>query len=269
MRQCLILLLCLPMWANADIYQWKDNKGKTHFSDHPDTVVNAEKITVQAGVGYVRVKTVYDGDTVVLDDGRKIRLLGINTPEIQHRDNAADAGGDEAKAWLISKLKEAKVRIETDAEKTDSYGRTLAYLFTENKEHINVLLVAQGLAQVSIFPPNLKYVSELVNAQQQAEAAKLGIWQRPEYAAIPVEQLTEAGHFGWTRLIGKVRAVRPERKFVYLDFTDCFNARIDMDGLSLFPDLASFQGKTIEVRGWLNRRKDKFSMLIRHPSAIK
>lgn len=268
MKILLILLLCLPAWVSAEVYQWQDANGKKHFSDRSNSP-NAEKIAIKAGYGFYRVKSIFDGDTVVLEDGQKIRLLGINTPEVQHRDKLADAGGEEAKQWLIAKLKDTKVRVETDVEKTDNYGRTLGYLFTENKEHINVLLVAAGLAEVTIWPPNLKYVTDLINAGQQAETAKLGIWQRPEYAPIPVAQLTEAGHSGWTRIIGKVRSVHPARKFVYLEFSDRFNARIEKEWLSLFPDPKSYQGKTIEVRGWLNKRKDQFSMLIRHPSAIK
>lgn len=268
MKIVLILLLSLPVWVSAEVYQWQDANGKAHFSDHtiePD----AKKVAIKTTQGIYRIKTIYDGDTVVLEDGQKIRLLGINTPEIAHRGNEADAGGNEAKSWLIAKLKEGKVRLETDVEKTDSYGRTLGHLFTENNEHINVLLVAAGLAQASIWPPNLKYANELVKAEQQAETAKLGIWQRPEYAAIPVEQLTEEGHHGWTRIVGKIKKINPAKKFVYLEFSDRFNARIEKDSLSLFPDLNSYQGKTIEVRGWLNKRGDKFSMLIRHPSAIK
>lgn len=159
MKIVLILLLLLPVWVNAEVYQWQDAKGKAHFSDHtiePD----AKKVAIQTTQGVYRIKTIYDGDTVVLEDGQKICLLGINTPEISHRGNQADAGGNEAKSWLIAKLKDGKVRLETDVEKTDSYGRTLGHLFTENNEHINVLLVAAGLAQASIWPPNLKYANE-------------------------------------------------------------------------------------------------------------
>ncbi|MFZ2403611.1 MAG: thermonuclease family protein, partial [Methylobacter sp.] len=231
------------------------------------------------------VKTVYDGDTVVLEDGRKIRFLGINTPEVQHRDKLADAGGDEAKRWLADKLKNTKVRLEVGVEKTDKYGRTLAHLFTEKKEHINLQLVEAGLATVSIYPPELFYVNELVKAQNQAEQTRLGIWGRPEYAAIPVGSLTEAGHPGWTRLVGKVVNIRKTRKSVYLEFSpvlspsaapvlsaaegDAFEARIENKWLDLFPDVNGYLGKTIEVRGWLSKSKGHWSMLIRHPSAIK
>ncbi|MGZ5623024.1 MAG: thermonuclease family protein [Methylobacter sp.] len=267
MRILLVLLLCLSGWVRADIYEWQDANGSKHFSDRP--VADAKKIDIKPGYDFYRVKTVYDGDTVVLEDGRKIRLLGINTPEVQHRDKPADAGGEEAKRWLIDKLKNSKVRLEIGAEKTDKYGRTLAHLFTEKKEHINLQLVAEGLAAVSIYPSEQYYVDELVKAQEQAEQAKLGIWGRPEYAAIPVGSLTEDGHQGWTRLVGKVANINRARKSIYLEFSPEFEARIENKWLDLFPDVNGYLGKTIEVRGWLNKRAGRLSMLIRHPSAIK
>lgn len=263
----LILLLCMPVYADSKIYQWRDKTGSEHFSDrfNPD----AKIVDIKPGYGFYTVKTVYDGDTVELEDGRKIRLLGINTPEVQHKDKMAEAGGEEAKAWLIDKLQHTKVRLEFDVEKTDKYGRTLAYLFTENKEHINLSLVKAGLAAISIYPPNLRYVDEFVAAGNKAEQEKLGIWQRPEYAAIPVGNLTEAGHSGWTRLVGKVAAIRETPKSVYLVFSSQFEARIDRKGLSLFPDVNSYPGKTVEARGWLSKNRKQFSIFIRHPSAIR
>jgi endonuclease YncB( thermonuclease family) len=262
----LVLLLCLPLWAQAEIYQWQDTGGKKHFSDRSHA--DAKIITVNPGYSYQAIKTVYDGDTVVLEDGRKIRLLGINTPEIRHRDKQADAGGDEAKQWLVKRLKNTKVRLQTDAELTDKYKRTLGHLFTQNKAHINLELVQAGLAEVSIYPPNLLFTSELLAGQHQAEQAKRGIWQRPEFAVQPVSGLTDEGHTGWTRLAGKVLAVRDTRKSIYLVFSDKFEARIERKWQALFPEANSYLGKNLEVRGWLNRNRGKFSMLIRHPSAI-
>ena len=267
MRILLILLLCLSGWVHADIYEWQDANGSKHFSDRP--VAEAKKLAIKPGYDFFRVKTVFDGDTVLLEDGRKIRFLGINTPEIQHRDKPADAGGDEAKRWLLAQLKDSKVRLEISAEKTDKYDRTLAHLFTENKQHLNLQLVEAGLAAVSIYPPNLLYVDQLVKAENNAEHAGLGIWARPEYAPIPVSSLTEAGHPGWTRLLGKVINIRRTRKSVYLEFSPAFDARIENKWLELFPEVNAYLGKSIEVRGWLSKSKGHLSMLIRHPSAIK
>ena len=181
----------------------------------------------------------------------------------------AEAGAEDAKAWLVNKLQHARVRLEFDSEKTDKYGRTLAHLFTEKKEHINLSLVKAGLATTSIYPPNLLYVNELLAAENKAEQDKLGIWQRPEYAAIPVGNLTEAGHPGWSRLVGKVITIRNTPKSIYLVFSSLFEARIERKWQSLFPDVNDYLGKTVEVRGWLSNNKKHFSLLIRHPSAIR
>jgi endonuclease YncB( thermonuclease family) len=267
-RLLLILLLALSLPSAAAVYEWQDADGKKHYTDQ--VTPEAKTLSLPApGYSYFTVSRVYDGDTIELSDGNKIRLLGINTPEVQHFNKQADAGGDEAKRWLTEKLKNRTVRLVTDVEKTDKYGRTLAHVFTDSKEHINLELVATGLAEASIYPPNLLFVDELVKAQNQAEKNHLGIWQRPEYAPIAVDLLTDQGHTGWTRIVGKVDNIKQTKKSIYLNFTDQFSARIDRDWESLFPDLNSLTGKTVEVRGWLNKNRGKFSMLLRHPSAIK
>jgi micrococcal nuclease len=267
MKFLLILLLGCSVLACADIYQWQDLKGNKHFSDRAHG--NSKKIEIKPGYSYYKVERVYDGDTVKLEDGRKIRLLGINTPEVQHRNQATEAGGETAKRWLMDKLKNQKVRLVTDVEQTDKYKRTLAYLFSENKEHINLQLVETGLAAVNIYPPNLLYVDELVAAGIRAEQANRGIWQQAEYAVIPVNRLGYDGHSGWIRLMGKVSVIRSSKKYVYLEFSDLFQARIEKKWLSLFPDINSYLGRTVEIRGWLNKNRGGWSMLIRHPSAIK
>jgi len=261
-----LLLLCLAYWVNADIYGWLDDAGNKHYSDRPQAA--AKVLDIKPGYGFYPVKKVFDGDTLMLEDGRKVRLLGVNTPEIEHRNQPEQAGGEEAKRWLVNKLQNRKVRLEMDTESTDKYGRTLAHVFTDQKDHINLQLVEQGLATVNIYPPNLLYVESLIKAERNAERTRLGIWRRPEYDPIPVERLAASGHPGWTRITGRITDFRDSRKFVYLKFSDKFEARIEKQGLSMFPDLSSYRGHAVEVRGWLNKYKDGYSMLIRHPSAI-
>ncbi len=170
---------------------------------------------------------------------------------------------------MQGKLEHAKVRLEFDVERTDKYGRTLAYLVTDKNENINVALVKEGLATVSIFPPNLRYVNQLVDAGNQAEHAHRGIWALPDYAPMAINTLTEAGHSGWARWVGKVIEIRTTPKYIFLVFSDNFDARIERQWLSLFPNVETYLGKTVEVRGWLNKRKKHFSVLVRHPSVIK
>jgi micrococcal nuclease len=106
----------LAVYANAlDIFSWKDENGGTHFSDQ--AAPGAERLRVDhdgspARPDWAVVKSVYDGDTITLENGDKVRLLGINTPEIDGGYRRGEAGGQEAKAWLTQKILGRKVRLE-------------------------------------------------------------------------------------------------------------------------------------------------------------
>ncbi|MBM4208565.1 MAG: DUF4124 domain-containing protein [Gammaproteobacteria bacterium] len=267
MNRLLIFILCYSVAACADVYRWQDEKGAKHYSDRAHD--KSTKLVVKPGYSFVKVEKIFDGDTIKLEDGRKIRLLGVNAPEVRHPGQETEAGGDSAKRWLTDKLINKKVRLVKDAEETDKYNRVLAHVFTESKEHINLQLIETGLAAVNIYPPNMLYAEQLAAAGAHAEAAKKGIWGRAEYASVPVEQLNEDGRRGWLRITGKVAVIRSSRKFVYLEFSPGFQVRIEKQWLGLFPEYENYRGKTLEARGWLNKNRGGWSMLIRHPSALK
>jgi micrococcal nuclease len=250
----------------AEVFKWQDLQGKTHYSEYAQK--GAQIVAIRPAYTYIAVQKVYDGDTVQLVDGRKVRLLGINTPEIAHRNRNAEIGGDAAKEWLEKRLRGKKVRLQTDVEKQDNYGRELAYLFTEEGAHINEELVKQGLAAVSIHPPNLLYVEPLLVAQREAETGKLGIWSYADYAVKSAAALSHEHSRGWQRLAGRINSVHRRGKYVYLDFSRQFSARISQDDLPLFADPDAYLGKEVEVRGWLSRSKEHYSLQLRHPSAI-
>ncbi|MBL4743158.1 MAG: thermonuclease family protein, partial [Cycloclasticus sp.] len=109
-----------------------------------------------------RVVRVVDGDTVILDGGEKVRLLGINTPELGFHGKPVEAGALAAKSLLQQWVLNKQVSVVRDVERKDHYGRTLAHLFIEGSGHINVLMLQSGLATLSLHPPNLKYYAELL-----------------------------------------------------------------------------------------------------------
>lgn len=263
----LSLILAGAVSACAEVYEWKDAGGKSHYSDRGSE--NSKKLNIKPGYAYFTIEKVFDGDTVQLADGRKVRLLGINTPEIGHRSRPGEPGGEAAKAWLSKTLLNRKVRLVTDAETTDKYQRTLAHVFTERNEHINLELVKNGLAAVDIHPPNLLFADELAAAQEAAEQDGRGLWGREEYEPLPADELTEDGHAGWLRLTGELKTIRNSRKYVYLEFSNLFQAKIEKRWLRLFPNLNNLTGKELEVRGWLNKNRGGWTMIIRHPSALK
>lgn len=117
----------------------------------------------------VQVKRVYDGDTILLEDGRKVRYLGINSPEFQEPFYL------KAKRLNESLVMGREIRLEFDQERTDSYGRVLAYVFAGN-EMVNARLVQEGLAQAFFIGPNRKHHALLLRLQAEAQQHKVGMW---------------------------------------------------------------------------------------------
>lgn len=256
----------------GEVYRWRDDRGHAHYSDRPKA--GADRIAVQApppsssSQALVRVVKVYDGDTIVLDGGDKVRLLGINTPEVAGHRKSEEAGGEEAKAWLRREIQGRRVRVEQDVSTRDKYQRLLAHVFREDGTHINLALVDAGLATTDIHPPNLKYVNLLVEAERRAERAQRGIWNLAEYQAKVVEFTRNRKLSGWQRLVGKPIAVEKGRGYWRLQFPDQFSVRIPEEHLSLFPPLHTYLHQMIEARGWVSHRGDRYSVLVRHPSAL-
>ncbi len=121
----------------------------------------------------VRVR---DGDTVVLEGGRKVRLLGIDAPEMEREGRPADFLAHKAKKVLTGLAQGKRVRLEYDKLRYDHYGRILAYLFLPDGSNLNQVLVRQGLARVYTIKPNMRYRNDLLAAQQEAIQARRGIW---------------------------------------------------------------------------------------------
>lgn len=120
-----------------------------------------------------RVKKVVDGDTIVLEDGTKVRYIGLNTPERGRPfyEEATDAN---------RKLVENKgVRLEFDVVEIDRYGRTLAYVF-EGEIFVNLELLRQGYANVFTVPPDVKYEELFREAEREAREAERGLWATRE-----------------------------------------------------------------------------------------
>lgn len=127
---------------------------------------------------WYHVRWVDDGDTIVLQDGRRVRYIGINAPEIEHEDRKAEPLCNEAKSLNKRLVYQKKVRLEFDQDKQDQYGRWLAYVFIEDGTLINARILAQGYAFYLYRRPNLTYNSVFFNSQRKAMSGKKGMWQK-------------------------------------------------------------------------------------------
>ncbi|HEB77597.1 MAG TPA: DUF4124 domain-containing protein [Methylothermaceae bacterium] len=267
MLRVLLLGILLGLTAaQAAVFQWRDAQGQYHYGDRP--VPGAETVELRTEPSYYLVKKVYDGDTVLLEDGRRIRLLNINTPEIETERKRGEPGGEEAKAMLTSLVRDQSVRLEYDVERHDKYGRTLAHLFRRDGLHLNLQLVKAGWAVANIHPPNLKYADEILAAQAEAQSAGKGIWGMDYYAPKPIETLLKKRLHGWQRLVGMPRRLKQGRKYMRLQFLANIQVLIPRRNLQWFPKLQQYLGKRVEVRGWPSRRGRSYSILVRHPSAL-
>lgn len=120
------------------------------------------------------IEYVHDGDTVFLEDGRKVRLLGIDTPEIGEH---AECYGEEAAALLRRLLPEgSEVWVLPDVEPLDQYGRSLLFIYTDDATNINLAMLQRGAAEVEQYAPNLMLRDELELAESEARHGAEGMW---------------------------------------------------------------------------------------------
>lgn len=265
----MIIFGCLIMQPalSTEIFRIEDATGKVTYSDKATSGAEKVQLPNRTFRHLQRVKNVYDGDTIILENGQRVRLLGINTPEIESRHRPGEPGGVAAKEWLLGQLKDQKVYLEYDLEKRDKYKRLLAHVFLADGKHLNLELLKNGLAFMNVIPPNLRHADMFSRAQQQAENQKLGIWALPAYQIRPLIQIS-SGSRGWQRYLGTPQTIRQKRSYTYLIINDQVDIRIANDHLKYFPALETYLGETIEIRGWVSRRNKKFSILAHHPSAL-
>jgi endonuclease YncB( thermonuclease family) len=129
----------------------------------------------------VTVARVVDGDTIVVNPAvsgtEDVRLLGVDTPETVDPNEPVEPYGPEASAFTKQQLEGERITLIFDQEKTDQYGRTLAYVrISGQSETFNETLLQQGYAQLYVVPPNDRYEVTFSRAQDQARQAQRGIW---------------------------------------------------------------------------------------------
>ncbi|MBI9084315.1 MAG: thermonuclease family protein [Desulfobacterales bacterium] len=129
-----------------------------------------------------RVRFVIDGDTIILADGRTVRYIGIDAPEIDHDDQRAQPFAYEARRFNEKLVGGSPVRLEFDRERRDRYGRILAHIFTADGRLVTEAILASGFAHVFPKKPNLKYGERLLSGQRTAMERGVGKWQNGQGA---------------------------------------------------------------------------------------
>jgi micrococcal nuclease len=143
------------------------------------TAITPEVTPTTASLVEAVVTDVVDGDTIdVLIDGQeyRVRYIGIDTPETVHPIRGEEPYGREASEHNKALVEGQTVLLEKDVSDTDQYGRLLRYVRLGDGTMVNALLVAGGYAQVSTFPPEVKYTDDFLELERMAREGGVGLW---------------------------------------------------------------------------------------------
>jgi endonuclease YncB( thermonuclease family) len=224
------------------------------------------------------VTRIIDGETLSLDDGREVRLIGALGPRA--RDADAQAGvwplEEAAKTSLAEITLGKRVELAFGPVREDRYGRHLAHLFiSENGRRVWVQgeMLQLGMARAYALPGVDACFAALIANEAIGRTVEAGVWTSRIYDPKPADKtfalLALRGSFQIVR--GRVAGVSQTKTAGYLNFgtdwkTD-FTVRIPKRLLTAQPQLAKLEGRMVEVRGWVERRNGPM-MTITHAAAV-
>jgi len=128
------------------------------------------------GQDVARVKRVIDGDTLLLANDERVRLIGVDTPETKHPQKPVEHFGKEAYLFTKSMVEGKEVRLEYDQQRRDKYGRLLAYVYLMDGTFLNAEIIKQGYGfAYTRFP--FKYLEEFRRYEREARENRKGLWK--------------------------------------------------------------------------------------------
>jgi micrococcal nuclease len=219
----------------------------------------------------VQVIHVYDGDTVKLKDGRRLRFIGINTPETRHHDQVNQPFANEATALLQNMLDKHNrtLLLQAGREHRDHYGRLLAHVFLEDGTNIAVQLLQKGLATTLVVPPNTWGYHCYQQQEDLARIEGLGLWGLDSHKTKDSKSLAPDTR-GFRIIRGRVQEVRQSRHNTWVSLEGSLVLRISKKDLVNFAPgfLESLEGHQVETRGWVKPVKNGLQMSVQDPAAL-
>ncbi len=220
------------------------------------------------------VTYVYDGDTirVRLDAGgeKKVRLIGVDAAEFDDTQESARLSAFLARRFVHAMLDQKPVRLTTDKEKEDVYGRLLAYVWTDGPTLFNEVLVREGFARAYLkFPFDEAVKARLREAEAEARRAERGLWAVKPYPVVgPAEAGSRLGKVVTVRF-RCVRTFERSRYRVLVPSEGDFEAVVPVDVLASFPGSLDFEKKDMEVTGLVEEYKGRPQIVIGLPAQVK
>ncbi len=225
------------------------------------------------------LQSVVDGDTLRLKDGRKLRLIGINTPELGRGGKVDEPQAVAAKGSLQSFLgDDARLYLQLGVDSKDRYGRTLAHVYRADGASLSAHLLAAGLAMQVVVPANIDHWQCYQSLQQLAREAHRGVWAQADFQPAAAARLG-VGLGGFMQVTGRVEQVSPSKSRWWLNMGE-LAVSVHRNDEQYFKgwDWPTLKGQTITVRGWVIDRRDSravrengyppYMLSLRHPAMI-
>ena len=165
------------------------------------------------------VTHVYDGDTVKLANGEKIRLIGINTPEMNYDTGSPEPYAKKAKQLLEKHVLKKKIGIKYGKEKKDRHKRRLGHLFLLDGTNVQHEILNSGLAFHIAIPPNLWQHDCYKKTEQEAKKKHLRIWKSPYFKPINANRVNKS-KLGFKQVSGKIESVLATKKTIWIKFSE-------------------------------------------------
>ncbi len=216
------------------------------------------------------VTVVYDGDTIGIRAGRhfkkKLRLLGIDTPELSDSREEVLFKAHIAKRFSFFHLYRQKIRLTYDWPIEDKYGRILAYVWTKKTGLFNRFILEKGFASVFRKYP-VKYQEAFLRAERKARQEHQGFWSDGHYPIIPAERAKN--HLGELFSVSFFCSETfLSNKFLYLKGKH-FSALIPVRYLDTFQKLEQYRGQYLTVTGLIEEYKGQSQIMIFLPKQIR
>lgn len=218
----------------------------------------------------VTVTAVIDGDTLILDDGRRVRLVGVNCPEQGHGKRPDEPWAAAATDYTRARLLNKKVRLGYGPQRQDRHGRTLARIYTQDGQDIQAGLLQRGLASTIAIAPNVDHADAYLRIERDARRQASGLWGDAYYRPKLAQGLslkTRGFHF----VRGRVQRIGKSRRNIYLDLSDRFSIRVSRKSWQQYwtDEPKDWLGTFVEVRGWVRLYNNQLHTTISHPAMLE
>ncbi len=203
-------------------------------------------------LGEFRLERVVDGDTLRLVGGEKVRLIGINTPELGYGGEPHQPLAEAARHALAELLPGKRVWLLDGVEARDAHGRRLSHAFDAAGHSLAEQLLARGLGFHVAIAPNLNLGECLGAAESAARQRNSGVWGLVYYRSHSAAEL-DKGYRGFALLRDRVTRVSFKDNGWWIQLGGKIGVKIAPETQSLYSRsaLQALQGQTVQVRGWL------------------